>query len=291
VANLKEIRTRIRSVKNTQQITRAMKMIAAARLRKAQEAIVAKRPYAQRLKDVIVTLAGRAEQDDHALLQVREPKNVLLLVLTSDRGMCGGFNLNISRATVRYVNDNKDIHDSISLSIIGKKGQDFFGRRPEYQVSKMYQGVFENVGFDKANEIGDDIIGAYVGQGLDAVYMVYNEFKSAMTQNLVVEKLLPVEPNEVNDDDTAVSLDFEYEPSKAAVLDEVLPLYVNMQIYRAILESIASEMGARMTAMDAATRNAADLISRLTLTYNRARQAAITTELMEIIGGAEALKG
>jgi F-type H+-transporting ATPase subunit gamma len=179
----------------------------------------------------------------------------------------------------------------VELSIIGKKGQEFFRRRDEYSVKKEYQGVFENIGFDKANEIGDDIIGEYIEGGLDAIYMVYNEFKSAIAQDVVVERLLPVEPPEGDEADTETYLDFSYEPSKRAVLDEVLPLYVNMQIYRAILESIASEMGARMTAMEAATRNAGELIDKLTLTYNRARQAAITTELMEIIGGAEALKG
>jgi F-type H+-transporting ATPase subunit gamma len=289
VANLKEIRTRIKSVKNTRQITKAMKMIAASRLRKAQQAIEAKRPYAQRLSDVITSLASRAEQEDHPLLAVREPKKVLLLVLTSDRGMCGGFNVNISRATEAYVRNNGSIHDEIKLSIIGKKGQDYFGRRPQYAIEQMYQGIFENIGFDKANEIGDDIVSAFQSQGLDAVYLVYNEFKSAISQEVVVEKVLPVDTPEEGDD--VASLDFEYEPSKRAVLDEVLPLYVNMQVYRAILESIASEMGARMTAMDAATRNAGELIDKLTLKYNRARQAAITTELMEIIGGAEALKG
>lgn len=289
MANLKEIRTRIKSVKNTRQITKAMKMIAASRLRKAQQAIEAKRPYAQRLSDVITSLASRAEQEDHPLLAVREPKKVLLLVLTSDRGMCGGFNVNISRATEAYVRNNGSIHDEIKLSIIGKKGQDYFGRRPQYAIEQMYQGIFENIGFDKANEIGDDIVSAFQSQGLDAVYLVYNEFKSAISQEVVVEKVLPVDTPEEGDD--VASLDFEYEPSKRAVLDEVLPLYVNMQVYRAILESIASEMGARMTAMDAATRNAGELIDKLTLKYNRARQAAITTELMEIIGGAEALKG
>ncbi len=289
MANLKEIRTRIKSVKNTRQITKAMKMIAASRLRKAQQAIEAKRPYAQRLGDVITSLATRAEQEDHPLLAVRPPKKVLLLVLTSDRGMCGGFNVNISRATEAYVRNNGSVHDEITLSIIGRKGQDYFGRRPQYQIDKLYQGVFENIGFDKANEIGDDIISAFQSEGLDAVYLVYNEFKSAIAQEVVVEKVLPVDTPDGGDD--APGLDFEYEPSKRAVLDEVLPLYVNMQIYRAILESIASEMGARMTAMDAATRNAGELIDKLTLKYNRARQAAITTELMEIIGGAEALKG
>ncbi len=288
MANLKEIRQRIRSVKNTRQITKAMKMIAASRLRKAQEAIEAKRPYAKRLKQVIDTLATRAESVDHALLRVREPKNVLLLVFTSDRGMCGGFNVNILRTTERYM-ANATEHDLVKLSVIGRKGQDYFKRRPHYEIEKNYEGVFNNISFDTANEIGDDIVGAYMTEGLDAAYIVYNEFKSAIAQEVVVERLLPIEPDEGAADDDLQ--DFDYEPSKTAVLDEVLPLYVNIQIYRAILESIASEMGARMTAMDAATRNASDLIDKLTLTYNRARQAAITKELMEIIGGAEALKG
>jgi len=289
VANLKDLRGRIRSVKNTRQITKAMKMIAAARLRKAQEAIQAKRPYAARLQEVIGTLATRADTEDHPLLQIREPKQVLLIVLTSDRGMCGGFNMNIARATENYVKGNDGTHEKIELSIIGKKGQEYFKRRPQYTVHKEYRDVFTNIGFAKAGEIGREIIDAYVDEGLDAVYMVYNEFKSAIAQEVIVEKILPVEPHEEAKDEDL--LDFVYEPGKRAVLDEVLPLYVNYQIYRAILESIASEMGARMTAMDNATRNASELIDKLTLQYNRARQAAITTELMEIIGGAEALKG
>ena len=288
MASLKDIRQRIRSVKNTRQITKAMKMIAAARLRKAQAAIEDKRPYAKRLGEVISTLATRADAEDHALLQIRPPENVLLLVLTSDRGMCGGFNVNVARATVQYI-DGHDEHEAVELALIGKKGQDFFRRRPQYTVRQDYRGVLDNIDLSVAADIGDDIVSAYATAGLDAVYMVYNEFKSAISQQVAVEKLLPVEPDEGATD--LDRLDFLYEPSKTAVLDEVLPLYVNIQIYRAILESIASEMGARMTAMDAATRNADELIDRLTLTYNRARQAAITTELMEIIGGAEALKG
>jgi len=292
VANLKEIRQRIRSVKSTQQITKAMKMIAAARLRKAQEAIVAKRPYAHRIRDIIASLATRTDAEDHPLLAKREPKKVLLLILTSDRGMCGGFNVNIARTTVRYVEANDAGHESVDLAVIGKKGQEFFKRRSQFNVSQEYRGILENIDYEKAKTVGDDIIAAYTDEGLDAVMMVYNEFKSAMTQQVVVEQVLPVIPDEELEDDVASTLlDFVYEPSKTNVLDEVLPLHVNTQIYRAILESIASEMGARMTAMDAATRNAQELISKLTLKYNRARQAAITTELMEIIGGAEALKG
>ncbi len=293
MANLKEIRQRIRSVKSTQQITKAMKMIAAARLRKAQDAIVTKRPYAHRIRDIIATLATRAEAEDHPLLAQRPANKVLLLVLTSDRGMCGGFNVNIARRTVKFIDANDDKHDSVDLAVIGRKGQDFFRRREQYSVTKEYQGVLDNIDYEKAKNIGDDIIAAYTDEGLDAVYMVYNEFKSAMNQQVTVEQLLPVVPDEenVDEDVTETLLDFVYEPSKADVLDQVLPLHVNTQIYRAILESIASEMGARMTAMDSATRNAQELIAKLTLKYNRARQAAITTELMEIIGGAEALKG
>ena len=297
MANLKDIRRRIKSVKSTQQITKAMKLIAAARLRKAQDAIVARRPYAHRLREMVATLSSHTEDGSHPLLEVREPKNVLLLVLTSDRGMCGGFNVNIARTTLKYLDEAKGTgkHDAVALSLIGKKGQEFFRRRPQYKVEKEYRGVFEKIGYEKASEIGEELQAAYVGEGLDAIYMVYNEFKSAITQKVVVERLLPVEPEGTEGGsapaEAGVAQDFEYEPSKHDVLDEVLPLYVNNQIYRAILESIASEMGARMTAMDAATRNASELLTRLTLQYNRARQAAITKELMEIVGGAEALKG
>jgi len=293
VANLKEIRQRIRSVKSTQQITKAMKMIAAARLRKAQDAIVTKRPYAHRIRDIIATLANRAEAEDHPLLAQRPARKVLMLVLTSDRGMCGGFNVNIARKTVSFIDQNDAEHQNVDLAVIGRKGQDFFRRREQYSVTKEYQGILDNIDYDKAKAIGDDIIAAYTDEGLDAVYMVYNEFKSAMNQQVVVEQLLPVVPDEdnVEDEVSETLLDFVYEPSKIDVLNQVLPLHVNTQIYRAILESIASEMGARMTAMDSATRNAQELIAKLTLKYNRARQAAITTELMEIIGGAEALKG
>ena len=252
-----------------------------------------KRPYAHRIRDIIATLATRADADDHPLLAQRPANKVLLLILTSDRGMCGGFNINIARKTVKFIDQNEDVHESVDLAVIGRKGQDFFRRREQYSVSKEYAGVLDNIDYEKAKTIGDDIIAAYTDEGLDAVYMVYNEFKSAMNQQVIVEQLLPVVPDaeEIDEDMAETLLDFVYEPSKQDVLDQVLPLHVNTQIYRAILESIASEMGARMTAMDAATRNAQELISILTLKYNRARQAAITTELMEIIGGAEALKG
>jgi F-type H+-transporting ATPase subunit gamma len=289
MASLKDIRRRIVSVKNTQQITRAMKMVAAAKLRRSQERIVETRPYAYRLRDMIWDLSERAEGSDHPLLAVREPKKVLLLVLTSDRGLAGAFNSNINRRTETYLKENAERHEEMRLAIIGRKGRDYFKRR-QWKVDRLYTDVLTNVSLEKAAEIGQDIIVDYKSMGLDAVYMVYNEFKNAITQMVVVEQLLPVVPEE-SDESTGGTADFIYEPDKRAILDATLPLHINVQIYRAILESVASEMGARMSAMDSATRNAGELIHKLKLEYNRARQAAITTEMLEIVGGAEALKG
>lgn len=288
--SLKHIRKRISSVKNTQQITRAMKMVAAARLRKAQEAILAKRPYAYRLREMIGELAARADFTDHPLLEQREPKKVELIILTSDRGLCGGFNANINRTALRYILDNEAGHEDILLSIVGRKGHDFFKRRNDVQLGTYFKDVLTNVGLEKASDIAEHAITSFLDQSLDATFVVYNEFKSAISQEVVVEQLLPVLPTELEADDQANS-EFIYEPSKGEVMDAVLPRHLTVQVYRMLLESVASEMGARMSAMDSATTNAGELIDRLTLEYNRARQANITTELMEIIGGAEALKG
>jgi F-type H+-transporting ATPase subunit gamma len=285
--NLKDIRKRIGSVKNTQQITKAMKMVAAARLRKAQEGIQNMRPYSYRLRDVIGELAARADFSDHPLLEQRDQDRVELLVFTSDRGLCGGFNSNVNRQTELYAAENKDKHSSIALDIIGRKGNEYFKRR-DIPTNKYFEDVLTQVSLTKCAEIAEHIIANYVEKNLDAVYGVYNEFKSAITQEVVVEQLLPVVPVTSEDDSAG---EFIYEPSKEEIMDAVLPRHVTVQIYRMTLESMASEMGARMSAMDAATKNAGELIDRLTLQYNRARQAAITTELMEIIGGAEALKG
>lgn len=288
--SLKHIRTRIGSVKNTQQITRAMKMVAAARLRKAQERIIAKRPYAYRLREMIGQLAARADFSDHPLLAQRAPKRVELIILTSDRGLCGGFNGSINRTAARYIRDNEAGHDDITLSIVGRKGHDFFKRNTEIHHGTYFQDVLGNVGLEKASDIAEHAIASFMDGELDATYVVYNEFKSAINQEVVVEQLLPVLPANVGDGDGNAS-EFIYEPSKGEVMDAVLPRHLTVQVYRMLLESVASEMGARMSAMDSATTNAGDLIDRLTLKYNRARQANITTELMEIIGGAEALKG
>jgi len=287
--SLKDIRTRIKSVTNTQKITRAMKLVAAAKLRRAQENIFSLRPYAYRLRETIWEVSRLTDTSDHPLLQEKDVKRVRLIVLTSDRGLCGGFNMNINRTTEAFVNEHKNHHEHTELAVVGKKGADYFGNR-EIEVATFYSDVLTSPSMARASEIGSEAMAAFQDDELDAVFVVYNEFKNAVTQDVVVEQLLPVVPEET--EDTSIQgVEFTYEPTKTEVLDSVIPLHINVQIYRAILESLASEMGARMTAMDSATNNAGELIDKLTLQFNRARQAAITKELMEIVGGAEALKG
>jgi len=288
MANLKDIRKRIGSVKSTQKITRAMKLVAGARLRKAQENIERLRPYALKTHEVLSGVAARvgAEEDVHPLLARREPQNVMLVVLTSDRGLAGAFNSNINKAAYNRWKELEAQGSNVSFGIIGRKGRDYFTRR-NANIRHDFLGVFEDLSVEKAGEIGRYIVDDYTALHLDACYLVYNEFKSAISQQVVVEPFLPISPLQLEDDQLG---DFIYEPSQDALLDRLLPMYVEIEIYRSLLESVASEHGARMTAMDAATKSASDMIDRLTLQYNRARQAAITKELMEIIGGAEALK-
>jgi len=288
--NLKIIRRRIASVKNTQKITRAMKLVAAARLRRAQENITRMRPYALQTLKMLSSLAARTGDDEalHPLLARREPKNILLIVLTSDRGLAGSFNVSVNKAAYRFYQEQTAAGRKVTVGAVGRKGRDYLRRRG-VEIKHAFGNIYEDLRYEKAAIIADDIIVDYVGHNLDACYLIYNEFKSAITQKVVIEPLLPITPMVVPVNETAV--DFVYEPHQIEVLETLLPLYVNVEIYRALLESVASEHGARMTAMDNATRNAKDMISRLTLQANRSRQAAITTELMEIIGGAEALKG
>ncbi len=286
MANLKAIRNRIASVKGTQKITRAMKMVAAAKLRRAQENIFSLRPYADNVTEVLADVAAMTEAEDHPLLARRDPDQVMLVVLTSDRGLCGGFNSNINRTTEAYLRDNAEEHEDISLAIIGRKGLDYFKRR-DVHIRHELRGVFEELSWDKAAEVARTIIHEYTEADLDAVYLVYNEFKSVISQRVVVEPVLPIVPAKAEEG----RVEFIYEPSKKALLDRLLPMYVEVEVYRALLESVASEHGARMTAMDNATKNAAEMIESLTLQYNKARQAAITNEMLEIVSGAEALKG
>ncbi len=293
--SLKNIRTQIASKKSTQKITRAMKLVAASRLRRAQDAIVAARPYANALGEAIAEVALRAGAESHPLLDRRSPERITLVLLTSDRGLAGGFNANVFRVTQRFINERKQATPparEIGLEIVGKKGRDYYRRRKQ-SITRETPAPTAETASQIAREMAQIVSHEFREGRTDAVFLVYNEFKSAVQQRVVVEPLLPVS-SELAGGEKAVAagaLDFLYEPSKAKLLDALLPLYLESQIYRGLLESIASELGARMTAMDSATNNAKEMIANLTLQYNRARQAAITKELMEIVSGAEALKG
>ncbi len=284
---LRDILRRIRSVKNTQQITKAMKAVSASKLRKAQASMMAARPYANKMVTVLGSLASRAPREYHPLLAHRGSRRVEFLILTSDRGLCSSFNTNIMKRTIALFNEKKAENCDITLNVVGRKGKDFLKRR-NYEMRKEWTGISGHLSYSHASMIAQEVIENYVNAEVDEVYIIYNEFKSALAQIVQTEKILPLEPPETVEAGGAG--DYIYEPSPEAVLDTLLPKYVEFQVYRALLESEASELGARMSAMDAASTNAKEMIAKLTLQYNKARQAAITQELMEIIGGAEALK-
>jgi F-type H+-transporting ATPase subunit gamma len=287
--SLKAVRIRIASVKSTQKITRAMKLVAAAKLRRAQDAIVAARPYADALSEAVSELAARAGDTSHPMLVQREPRRVTLITLTSDRGLAGGFNANVGRASLRFIEEQKQKGvEEVRLLVVGRKGREY-SRRRKLTISHELGGAVGDTAEGRAREVANIATDEYVEGRVDAVHLAYNEFKSAISQRTVVVPLLPVIPAPLPPE--AAATDFLYEPSKAELLTLMLPMYVQSQIYRAMLESIASEFGARMSAMENATKSASEMIDRLTLQYNRARQASITKELMEIVGGAEALKG
>ncbi len=293
MASLKAIRTRIASVKSTQKITRAMKLVSAARLRRAQDAIVAARPYANALAMAISEIVARAGEDAHPLMEARPVSRVALIAITSDRGLAGGFNANVFRRVARFQAENPSLTET-SLFVVGKKGRDFFRRRRSI-VRQEFAGASGETAASRAKELAGTVVQAFEDGKVDAIYLVYNEFKSAIVQRIVAEQLLPVAPASTKtptvDGTGTAQIDFLYEPDRERLLSTLIPLFIQSQIYRALLESVASEFGARMTAMDNATTNARDMIASYTLQYNRARQAAITKELMEIVGGAEALKG
>jgi len=286
--SLRDIKKRISSVKNTQKITKAMKMVAAGKLRRAQAAILAARPYAQKMEEVLASLASRAEADSHPLLRIRPPKKVEIVLLTSDRGQAGAFNANVIRRAQRFITENAGKYEKIELSTLGRKGRDY-ARRHKLSMRKDYPGIFDGLTFDRADTIAKELIAHYVEASLDQVFLLYNEFLSAISQRVSLIQLLPIVPRKVKDG-APHPTDYIYEPSEAEVLDALLPRHLAMQLWRAMLESQASEFGARMSAMDAASKNAGKLIGSYTLEYNRARQAYITKELMEIVSGAEALK-
>jgi len=301
--SLKTIRKRITSVKATQKITRAMKMVAGARLNRAQQRITALRPYALKIHEMLegVSSAMIAKQTDleysasdgagalHPLLQRRPERTVLLVVLSGDRGLAGAFNANVSKAALAAWKEKKEAGAEVLVATAGKKGRDFLQRR-RATITRDFPRMYDGLDLAKASVLSDWVTAKFEKGEVDSVYIVYNEFKSAITQQTVVEPLLPLPEPPARKEGQLEPTEYRFEPLERVVLERLMPMYVQISIYRALLESQASEYGARMTAMDAATRNAKDMIGRLTLVYNRARQAAITKELMEIIGGAEALK-
>lgn len=287
MANLRELRKRIASVKNTQKITNAMKMVSAARLRRAEEAIKSARPFADKMRDVLMSLAARINPGAHPLLEVRPPKKALLILITADRGLCGAFNANLNRRSEAFAREMNEKGIQVDMINVGRKGNDYFRRRKMNLVG-TFINVMNNVTYELSGKVVSLAVEKFTTGEYEEVYLLFNSFRSAVRQVLTLRKLLPVTPEE---EGWKRRSEYLYEPSEEALLDSILPRYVQTQIFTGMLDSVAAEHGARMTAMEAATSNAEDMIYRLTMKLNRLRQESITTELMEIVGGAEALKG
>ena len=284
MANLKEIRNRITSIKSTMQITSAMKMVSAAKLKKAQDAITAMRPYSSKLTELLQNLSATLDSDaGGAYSTQREVNKVLLVVVTSNRGLCGGFNSSITKATIKNIKENYS-NSTVELVTIGKKGNDILSK--DYTIIDNRNDVYDDLTFDNVAQIAEKLMNLYVDGSYDKIEIIYNRFKNAATQIATVEQFLPIKPIEGGND---VSADYIFEPSKEEIVLELIPKSLKTQLYKSIRDSFASEHGARMTAMHKATDNATDLRDELLLTYNKARQAAITNEILEIVGGAEAL--
>jgi F-type H+-transporting ATPase subunit gamma len=287
--SLIDLRRRIRAVKSTQQITKAMKMIAASRLKRAQDRVVAARPFAQRMLKVLNGLVSRVDQDAHPLLRIppQDSGRPLLIVITADRGLCGSFNSNVIKAAGQFIL-NEAPGRAIALGLVGRKGRDFFRRRG-FDVRYETVGIFQKMTFGDAVDIADAAIEDFTSGAASSVYLVYNEFKSVMTQRIVVERLLPI-PRLQGDaaEGGGPTADYIYEPAPEEIFRDLLPRHVQIQVYRALLESNAAFFAAQMTAMDAATRNSTDMIENLTLYMNKVRQAAITREIIEVVSGAAA---
>ena len=291
MASLKEVRTRIRSVKSTQQITKAMKMVAASKLRKAQDAILQLRPFTEKLSEILQNVV-RATEDSlpSPFAEIRDVERVLIVIITSDRGLCGAFNSNVIKKTLALIEEEyRSFHDSGQLYLlpIGQKGYEYFKKRG-FNVIEEYSQLFSQLSFDNVKEAADSAMDSFLNRELDKVVLVYNEFKNVATQILCVEQFLPLtadaEENEQN-----MTADYIFEPSKSDIKRDLIPQSLRIQFYKAVLESNASEHGARMTAMEIATENADEILSDLQILYNRTRQAAITKEILDIVGGAEAL--
>jgi F-type H+-transporting ATPase subunit gamma len=282
--NVLDIRRRIRSVKNTQQITKAMKMVSAAKLRRAQERVVSARPYANKILSVLNSLVTRSEGQPHPLLEERPQERIRLVVITADKGLCGAFNSNIIKAAQNFIDENQ--LEQLTLDCAGRKAWEFFRKRPVVLVNQFIN-IFAKLDYSHAKQISRPLMEEFAKKELDVVYLVYAEFKSAIQQRIVVEQLLPIRRLSTASNETLI--DYIYEQPAGELFNSLIPRHVEVQVYRALLESAAAEHGARMTAMDAATTNAVELIDSLTLTMNRIRQATITKEIIEIVSGAAAL--
>lgn len=291
MATLRDIKNRIKGVKNTQQITKAMKMVAASKLRRAQESIINARPYAKRITELFSKLVTEEDMLINPLIAPRETINkVAIVVVTADRGLCGAFNTNIIREANRYINEEiKEAGINYQLYCIGKKGSDFFSKR-NYDVEKIFPDVFTSLNYTSAQKVSDELAAGYLKGDFDKVILIFNEFKSLIQQKIVVDQFLPIPVQKAQADEVTADINYIYEPDQKSIFNYLIPKHLRSQIWRILLESNAAEFASRMTAMDNATTNAKELIRTLNLTYNKARQAAITKEILEIVSGANALK-
>jgi len=285
MATLRDIQRRIRSVQSTQKITKAMKLVAASKFRRAQERILAARPYATKMDALMGSLVGRAGDETHPLLARRDTGRKRLVIITADKGLCGAFNSNILRESLRFLRDATEA--SVTLVVVGKKARDFYRRR-QFTVKTEMLGFFDRLAYSHAQELAGGIMQDYLAEEVDEVHLMYNEFRSVAVQRPVRQQLLPIEAE--SDADAGPQEEYLYEPGPEAILDSLLPRHVTTQVFRALMESVAGEHGARMTAMESATKNAREMINLLTIQYNKARQERITKELLDIVGGAEALR-
>jgi F-type H+-transporting ATPase subunit gamma len=290
MASLKEVKSRISSIISTQQITKAMKMVAAAKLRRSQERIIQMRPFSQKLSDVLRSVSGANDDGQNWYNTVREEKNILIVAVSADRGLCGSFNTSIFKATLKLVKDNYSLQldrGNVTIMPIGKKALEYFTKRG-FKIEGGYWDLFQNISFDNVSRAAEYLMESYKSGKYDKIEVVYNEFKNVATQILRVEEYLPILP--VPSEEKKAEVDYIYQPDREEIVTGLIPKSLKVQLFKAVLDSNAAENGARMTAMDKATENAGELLKELKLTYNRTRQAAITKEILEIVGGAEALK-
>jgi F-type H+-transporting ATPase subunit gamma len=287
MATLRDIQRRIRSVQSTQKITKAMKLVAASKLRRAQERIMAARPYTIKMGELLSGLVGRTEGDAHPLLARRTTGRKRLVVITADKGLCGAFNSNILRASLAFLREQGNV--DVTLVVVGRKARDFYRRR-SWQVKSEMLGFFDRLAYSHAQELANELMQSYLAEEVDEVSLMYNEFRSVAVQRVKRQQLLPIEAEAAEPGHSTAGGDYIFEPSPDAILASLLPRHVTTQVFRALMESVAGEYGARMTAMESASKNAKEMIDVLTIQYNKARQERITKELLDIVGGAEALR-